>query len=59
MTREQAKQALAATFGFKRVGDQIALRELRLIEEVLVYETKRVDAPNLAVYQELHPSRPS
>jgi len=46
MTRDQAREALAETWRFSRVGDLIALREVKLVEAVRnTYETARSPNP--------------
>ena len=45
MTRTQAREALAETWRFNRVGDLIALREVNLIEAVRALETARSPNP--------------
>lgn len=59
MTREEAKQALAATSCFKRVGERIALREVALIEAVQAHHAKTlVSTPDLLTFPErAHPIR--
>lgn len=45
MTRDQAREALAETWRFNRVGDLIALREVKLVEAVRASETTRSPNP--------------
>lgn len=45
MTKNEAREALAATWRFNRVGDLIALREVELIEAVHAHEASRSPSP--------------
>ncbi len=45
MTKDQAREALAEAWRFSRVGDLIALREVKLVEAVRAYETTRSPNP--------------
>lgn len=58
MTREEAKQALAKTQCFERVGDFIALREVMLIEAVRAHQASyQASLMDLAVHPEVNPPR--
>ena len=39
MTKNEAREALAASWRFERAGDLISLREVELIEAVRIHET--------------------
>lgn len=53
MTKNEAREALAATWRFSRVGDDIALREVALIEAVRAHELSNPSgAPTSPVYTE-------
>lgn len=45
MTKNEAREALAATWRFNRMGELIALREIELIEAVRIHKTTY--SPNL------------
>lgn len=47
MTKNEARERLAATWRFSRVGETIALRETALIEAVRSYELTSSTTPPL------------
>lgn len=47
MTKNEARERLAATWRFSRVGENIALREAELIEAVRDYELSNPATPPL------------
>lgn len=52
MTRTQAREALAETWRFNRVGNLIALREVNLIEAVRALEARSPNPPGSFSYSE-------
>ncbi len=46
MTKNEAREILAETWRFSRVGELIALREVELIEAVRDHETARSAGPS-------------
>lgn len=60
MTKNEAREALATTWRFERVGELISLREVKLIEAVRAHEATRSpnlpSSPTYADAQPLHSS---
>lgn len=52
MTRTQAREALAETWRFNRVGDLVVLREVKLIEAVRALEARSPNLPGSFGYRE-------
>ncbi len=49
MTKNEARERLAATWRFSRIGETIALREAALIEAVRAYELANPSAPSAPI----------
>ena len=49
MTKSEARERLAATWRFSRVGESVVLREAALIEAVRTYELANPATPPLPV----------
>ena len=60
MTRNEAREMLAETWRFSRVGELIALREVALIEAVREHELARSTGPSVPpTYAQAQPPRSS
>ncbi len=58
MTKNEAREILAETWRFSRIGDLIALREVELIEAVRDLEAARSVGPSSSLsYTRPQPSR--